>query len=75
MNDPYVSTSVVEKVAESKNVLPTALPPLSTAIDPDALDAIYSAVTATERARKPPSVRFTYAGCDVVVHSPTDISV
>jgi hypothetical protein len=71
MNVPRVSTAVVEKVAESKGIPHTELPPLSDVVDPDALDAIYTAgPTSTQ-----PAVQFTYAGCHVVVRSSTDIEV
>jgi hypothetical protein len=71
MNAPRVSTSVVEKVAASKGVHHTELPPLAVVVDPDALDAIY----ATDHTGARPVVQFTYAGRHVVVRSSTDIEV
>lgn len=55
-----VSTNVVLSVAAIEDVEPTGLPPLATAVDPDALDGLFA---GDVRGR----VTFSYAGYDVTV--------
>lgn len=61
---------VVEAVARTKDVDPISLePPLASAVDPDALDAL------TASAAPGFSLRFTYADCHVEVDSDGHVDV
>ena len=53
------ATAVVLSVADHENCTPMALPELSAAIDPDALDAVL------EGGDESVVVSFGYAGCEV----------
>ncbi len=61
------SETVVSSVAAHKGVDEVALPPLYEALDPDALDALFT--TAGGR------VRFDYAGCTVEYASDGGVDV
>lgn len=65
---------VVTAVAEQADVPPTELPPLFDAIDPDALDDLFSHSTDHPLA-VPSRVSFRYAGSTVTVFSDGDIKV
>lgn len=69
-----VSTEVVTTVAEANGVEPTELPPLYYAVDPDALDQLFQPpVRGSGRAAG--EVRFTFAGCEVVVDGDARVTV
>ena len=69
-----VSTKVVTAVAGAKDVDPIDLPPLYDAIDPDALNQLFRpGVQSVGSAAG--QVRFTFAGCDVVVDSDNQVTV
>lgn len=56
-----VSTNVVLSVAAIEGVEPTGLPPLATAVDPDALDDLFAGDVRG-------SVSISYAGYEVTIH-------
>lgn len=64
--DEPLSHAVVEAVSEAEDAQPTELPPLFSAIDPDALDALFT--SAGDEAVVTGSVQFRYAGYDVCVN-------
>ena len=57
---------VVESVAATTGQDVDALPPLHDAVDPDALESLFSPL-ADETPRGPGTVTFAYAGCEVTV--------
>lgn len=59
--------AVVLAVAREREVEPTALEPLASVVDPDALDALFPR-EGSEPSRGPESMEFSYSGCDVVVN-------
>lgn len=61
--DVTLGTAVVRAVSETDHRAPEALPPLTEAIDPDALDAAFRG------RRGDGTVRFRYAGHVVTVHA------
>jgi len=66
-SDDSVSNTIIEVVAEADGVEPTELPPLYDAVEPDALDMVFS-------SPKPSTTRtgifqFPYAGFVVTVRS------
>lgn len=63
-NPPPISTVVISLVADVAGVDPTDLPPLASAVDPDALDAVFQFPDAAGDH----TVGFDYAGYHVVVH-------
>lgn len=67
-----VSTEVVTAVADAKGVEPTELPPLYYAVDPDALDQLFPSHRGQGAMAE---VRFTFAGCEVVVDGDEGVSV
>lgn len=67
------SQTVVRAVAAEDGVDETELPPLFGAIDPDALDSLFS--SGPLAARTSGTVRFTYAGYEVAVGAGGDVSV
>ncbi|MCU4740767.1 hypothetical protein OB955_07515 [Halobacteria archaeon AArc-m2/3/4] len=78
--DDYVSTAVVEAVAEADGCSPLEMsPPLYSAIDPDALDQLFAASGASadpelrfDDSWTPTELSFTYAGYGVTVTSTSD---
>lgn len=58
--------AVVFAVARERGVDPTALEPLASVVDPDALDALFPRHASTD-VRGPDAIEFTYGGYDVVV--------
>ena len=64
------SDTVVNAVARRDGTDPTALPPLFDAIEPDSLDALTSRADESDVL-----VSFQYAGYDVRVTGPTDVTV
>lgn len=67
------SETVVRTVAAVTGTSPTALPPLYHAIDPDALDAIFSSPRGA--GGRVGRTTFQYAGCAVTVASDDDVLV
>ena len=67
-----VSEAVVSAVAELTGTDPLSLDPLYTAVDPDALNALFSDGSDTDRSNR---VEFTYSGCHVVVTPDGDVRV
>ncbi|MFC6717117.1 HalOD1 output domain-containing protein [Natrialbaceae archaeon GCM10025810] len=84
--DP-VSTALVVGVASVKGMEPDTLESLSTAVDPDALDALFAewsetrsgpagAETALQEADSPRcEVTLTYAGCQVTIRPDGEIVI
>lgn len=72
--DGQASTKVITAVADAKNVDPIDLPPLYSAIDPDALDQLFQS-EFPNTASGTTKVQFTFAGCDVVVDSENQVTV
>lgn len=78
--DDYVSTAVVEAVAEADGRSPLEVsPPLYSAIDPDALDQLFAASGANAGPElrfdddwSPTELSFAYAGYEVTVTSTRD---
>ncbi|THE65894.1 hypothetical protein D8Y22_05050 [Salinadaptatus halalkaliphilus] len=69
------SVTIVERIAKRDGVDPTELtPPLYSAIDPEALDSLFSTTDGTD-ARSVGNVRFTYNGYEVCVQSSGEISI
>ena len=68
-----ISETVVTAVAEAKGVDPLDLDPLYTVLDPDALNRVFHPT-----AGSPPTsmeLRFSMAGCQVVVHGDGEVIV
>ncbi|SFG10417.1 hypothetical protein SAMN04488063_1431 [Halopelagius inordinatus] len=64
-----VSFAVVEAVSAAVETPPLELPPLARAIDPDALNALFT------DSRPGSQVEFRYAGCVVTVRSDRTVTV
>lgn len=71
-NDDAVSEQVITAVADARDVDPLDLPPLYNVIDPDALNQLFDQGIG---GGGPGRVIFTMAGCEVVVHSDTEVEV
>ncbi|APW96814.1 hypothetical protein CHINAEXTREME_03070 [Halobiforma lacisalsi AJ5] len=72
-SDPPISHRVVEKVAEREGVPSTELhPPLHSAVDTDALDAICRTAD-TDRGR--PTIEFEYEGYTVRIANGSEITI
>lgn len=68
------STEVVKKVASKTGHDPTELPPLHTAVDPDALNDIFSSIS--DSAERPEAViTFSYAGYRIRVTQNEEVTV
>ncbi|MFC6825824.1 HalOD1 output domain-containing protein [Halopelagius fulvigenes] len=61
--------AVVEAVSAATDVPAVELPPLYWAVDPDALNALFSAPDANGE------ITFRYAGCDVTVRADRTVDV
>lgn len=61
------SFRVLSAVAQAEGVSPTALPPLTDAVDPDALDTLYGHEANRDRTDRDVSLQFSYAGYDVTL--------
>lgn len=72
--DRSISESVVMAVANAEDVSPLDLPPLYSAIDPDALDAFVGSVSST-RGEPDLSITFPYSNYDVTVTGTGSISL
>ncbi|MFB6302106.1 MAG: HalOD1 output domain-containing protein [Haloferacaceae archaeon] len=66
--DERLSTTVALAVADVVGKDPTALPPLRSVLDPDALDTLFDTGT-------PARVEFEYRGCLVSVREGTEVLV
>lgn len=64
-HDEVVTERIVETVADARDVDPVDLPPLYTAIDPDALNAMFD--TDRRAPGRPDRLEFHYVGRVVVV--------
>lgn len=70
------SLRVMFAVADAKDIDPTDLRPLTDIVDPDVLDALVrTGPGAGELENHPVKVRFSYEGCEVVVHGNGDLTV
>lgn len=70
-----LSTSVIEAIADHKGVDPTALePPLFDAVDPDALDSLFTNGEDTP-AETTGHVTFAYNGIEVQVTNTGDVRI
>lgn len=68
-----ISETVITAVAEAKGVDPLELDPLYTVVDPDALNSMFRPSVGS-----PPTsleLRFSMAGCQVVVHGDGEVAV
>lgn len=65
-----VTTAIVLTTAVARNTEPTDLPPLTHALDPDALTHLVGASTVTDA-----TLRFEYAGCSVTVDADGSVLV
>ncbi len=75
MNTP-MSTNVVFEVAAARECEPIDLPPLHSAIDPDALDALFETNSDDHHPdRAGATVRFPYAGTTVCIESNGEIVI
>lgn len=71
--DTDPSMAVIEAVAGVRGEDPVDLPEtLSSAVDPDALDRLFSDTSDGIRTGR---VSFTYCGCDVTVHADGRVEV
>lgn len=68
-----ISTSIVVAVAEVLDRDPTQLDPLSTRLDPDALDGLFEG-PGTEATREG-LVRFTFVDCLISVYATGDVVI
>lgn len=68
-NDVAVSTAVVEAVSAASNTTVLELPPLYDAVNPDALDSLFT------DERRVGEVAFRYAGYRVVVYADRTVEV
>ena len=64
-----IGTAVVLSVADYTDRHPTDLPLLSTAVDPDALDALLDARGESV------AISFSYAGCEVSLRGDGELTV
>ncbi|WP_247731426.1 HalOD1 output domain-containing protein [Halovivax limisalsi] len=69
--DAPVSERVIEEVAAATDADPLEMTPLYDVLDPDALDALFSTGTGQTNGE----LRFTMAGCEVVVHGDGEVVV
>ena len=68
-----MSETVVTAVADAKGVDPLDLDPLYDAIDPDALDSLFS--TSPGASASPTELRFEMGNCEVVVREGGTVTV
>lgn len=73
--DLPLSMTVLERVAEKKQIDTLELPSLDDAVDPDALDALYAPKPTGVHRTGSMTVSFEYAGCIVVIHNSDDIRI
>ena len=66
------SQAIIERIADLEGICPTELtPPLYSAVDPDALDALVSSPAGESSV----SVRFTYKEYDIRITSGGSVSI
>lgn len=65
-SDESVSMAVVRVVSALEDRDPVTLPPLSTVLDPDALDALFQS-TCDGKQRVGAHVSFIYSGCEITI--------
>lgn len=70
--DPPVSTAIIETVAETAGVDPTALPPLYEYVDVDAIESVFE--SPPDGPTRTGIVRFSYDGHVVTVEFDEDIA-
>lgn len=68
-----ISETVVDAVADAKDVDPLDLDPLYDAIDPDALDSLFGRSAGSGGSLT--ELRFAMAGCEVLVHGDGEVVV
>ncbi|MFB6164474.1 MAG: HalOD1 output domain-containing protein [Haloarculaceae archaeon] len=68
-----LAAAVVRTVASAADVEPLALPPLSAAVDPDALEALFASGPASDPG--PMAVSFRYADHVVAVERDGELTV
>ncbi|MDG5776851.1 HalOD1 output domain-containing protein [Haloarculaceae archaeon H-GB2-1] len=68
------SLRVVTAIADATGKSPTAIEPLYSAVDPDALDELFGGGTS-DRAPFGGTLTFTLEGCDVVVRADGTVDV
>lgn len=68
--DETVTEGIIKATAAAYNLEPTSLDPLYSALDPDALDALFNPGHSGN-----PKVEFQYNGCDVHVTSDRKIVI
>lgn len=73
--DLPLSTTVLERVAQTKGIDTLALPSLDDAVDPDALDALFAPKPTGVQRTGSVTVTFMYAGCTVVIQNRDSIRV
>jgi hypothetical protein len=69
------SVRVVRAVARSRDVDVTDLPPLHDVVDTEALDALFGPRASGETPSEGVTVRFRYAGHEVVLRSESGVEV
>lgn len=67
------SETVIDAVAEAKDVDPLDLEPLYSTIDPDALDGLFRPTAGSTDSTM--ELRFSMAGCQVVIHGDGEVVV
>ncbi|WP_433632005.1 HalOD1 output domain-containing protein [Halomicrococcus sp. NG-SE-24] len=72
-NSESLTDQVIAAVADAADCSQRELPPLSEAINPDALDCLF-APTYSGETRTDGRVTFEYAGYEVDIHSSGDVS-
>lgn len=70
-----VTERVVDEVADRAGVSPLELPPIYEAIDPDALDRLFSGSPDDTAPSPPDSVTFAYAGYSVTVYRDRSVRI
>jgi hypothetical protein len=69
-SDEQMAARIVRSVAALSDSDPLLLPPLNNAVDPEAIEALYSGDPA-----RWPSVSFTYEGARIGITATGDVSV
>lgn len=70
-----LSQEIINRVADREGANPTELtPPLYSAIDPEALDSLFS-TTDTGKSQAPGRLQFAYKGYEITVQSDGGVSI
>jgi len=69
-----MSLAVIEAVSSTKDCPPESLPPLTSAVDPDALDDIFAS-THDGNNRRHGQITFTYYNTTITINHAEHISV